>query len=133
LIWAVLDTNTLVSGMGWGGPPSRVVDLALEGRFTLVTSRPLLDELLTVIGRSKLAKHFPDPLSVVRLVEAMAVVVEPTTVVNVILDDPADNRVLEAAQAGHADYIVSGDKHLLDLGTFGAMPVVRAPAFLELF
>jgi predicted nucleic acid-binding protein len=37
------------------------------------------------------------------------------------------------AQAGHADYIVSGDKHLLDLATFDAMPVVRATAFLELF
>ena len=133
MIWAVLDTNTLVSGLGWYGAPSRVVDLAVRGRFILISSRPLLDELAEVIQRPKLAAHFPDPLSHVLLIETMAVLVEPTAKLEVIAQDPDDNRVLEAAQAGHADYIVSGDAHLLDLGLFDGMKILRPHEFLELF
>ena len=132
MIWAVLDTNTLVSGMGWNGPPSEVVDLALGGRFTLITSRPLLDELGTTLQKPKLVPYFPDPLSIVLLVEALSVMVEPSTVLHVITDDPADDRVLEAASEGHADYIVSGDKHLRDLGQFDGMPILRPRDFLDL-
>lgn len=132
MIWAVLDTNTLVSGMGWDGRPSEVVDLALRGRFTLITSRPLLDELGATLQKPKLEPYFPDPLSIVLLVEALAVLVEPTTVLNVIRDDPDDNRVLEAAGEGHADYVVSSDKHLCDLRQFDGMPILRPRDFLDL-
>jgi putative PIN family toxin of toxin-antitoxin system len=118
--------------MGWDGPPSEVVNLATGGRFMLITSRPLLDELACVIQYPRLADYFPDPLSIVLLVEALAVMVEPITMLEVIDDDPDDNRVLEAAQAGHADYIVSGDKHLRDLGSFDGTQIVRPAAFLEI-
>ncbi len=133
MIWAVLDTNTLVSGLGWAGPPSEVIDLAIDGLFTILISRPLVDELADVIQRPKLALHFTDPLSLVLLIEAMAVLVEPTETLDVVKNDPDDNRVLEAAQAGRADYIVSGDSDLCDLGTFEGMPILRPSAFLKLF
>jgi len=131
LIWAVLDTNTLVSGMGWDGAPSRVVDFGLRGLFAMVTSRALLDELAEVLQRPKLAAVFDDPLSIVVLIERMSVLVEPTVWLEVVTDS-ADNRVLEAAQAGHADYIVTGDSDFLDLETFEGTYIVQPTRFLEI-
>jgi putative PIN family toxin of toxin-antitoxin system len=130
LIWVVLDTNTLVSGMGWTGPPSEVLDVALQGRFTLLTSRPLLDELERVLSSPKLARHFRDPARLVEAFEAVAVVVAPDEVLHVVERDPADNRVLEAAQAGLADFIVTGDSDLLELGSFGSIRILDPADFL---
>lgn len=84
MIWAVLDTNVLVSGFGWpGGPPGRILDHALAGRFLIVTSTPLLDELGRVLQYPKLASVFSDPMPYVLLVETMAIRVEPTTEVSI--------------------------------------------------
>jgi uncharacterized protein len=132
LIWAVLDTNTLVSGLGWGGAPGRVVDLAIEGRFIMVTSLPLLDELGRVLRRRKLSRVFTEPARIIRLLEAASVVVEPTRKLQVVAADPADNRVLEAAEAAQADFIVTGDAHLLELEAFAGAEIVRPRSFLEL-
>lgn len=53
---AVLDTNVLVSGLGWPGPPATILDAASDGRLVLVTSAPLLAELRRVLAYPKLAK-----------------------------------------------------------------------------
>jgi predicted nucleic acid-binding protein len=50
---------------------------------------------------------------------------------DIITADPPDNRILECAEAGRADYIVSGDKHLLDLGQYGETPIVKVAEFLR--
>lgn len=131
MIWAVLDTNTLVSGMGWGGTPGKIVDLALAGRFVMVTSRPLVDELDRVLRRRKLARVFAEPARIVRLVETASFVVEPGRRLHVVMADPADDRVLEAAEAAQADFIVTGDRHLLDLEVFEGTRIVRPRRFLE--
>ncbi|MGH3368413.1 MAG: putative toxin-antitoxin system toxin component, PIN family [Nocardioidaceae bacterium] len=131
MIWAVIDTNTLVSGMGWGGAPGRVVDLALAGRFVMVSSRPLLDELARVLERPKLAGVFAKPAEIVRLVEAASVVVEPTKALEIVAADPSDDRVLEAADAARADFIITGDHHLLELEDFRGTRIIRPRGFLE--
>ena len=57
--------------------------------------------------------------------------VVPQKKVCVIKKDPTDDRILEAALAGNAQYIVSGDKHLLDLGTWRRIEILRPAEFLE--
>lgn len=57
--------------------------------------------------------------------EALATLIEPMPVTPVIHDDPEDDHVLACAHAAQADYIVSGDQHLLGLGQYGAIPIVR--------
>lgn len=112
MTWVVLDTNILVSGLGWPeGPPGRIVDSVLEGRLILIITRPLVDELSRALRYERLAKIFDDPLALMALIETVSVVVEPTSRVHVLQDEP-DNRILEAAFAGRADYIVTGDKRL---------------------
>jgi putative PIN family toxin of toxin-antitoxin system len=121
----VIDTNTLVSGFGWGGPPGSVVDAVLDGRAVVLLSAPLREELARVLRYPKLARAFPDPDRILTLLTTIAVPVEPTQHVSVLADEP-DNRVLEAAINGQADLIVTGDAALLDLETIGGIRTVTA-------
>jgi uncharacterized protein len=125
----VLDSNVIVSGLGWSGPPARILDAALDGRLVLVTSPPLLAELRRILGYPKLAKVLDGEQRLADLVEASGVVVLPIRVIAAVSDE-SDNRVLEAAVEGAADYIVSGDDHLLGLGSFQRIPIVTPGEFI---
>lgn len=61
---------------------------------------------------------------------ALATLVEPALIVPVVLNDPDDDAVLACAQGAHADAIVSGDRHLLDLESFAGIPILTVPALL---
>lgn len=130
---AVLDTNVVISALIFpGGPPEAVYRLALEARIEHVTSRPLLVEL----GRVLTAKFGWEPTHAEDAVAQLArvsTVVAPTETVHEIEADPADDRVLEAAAAGGADVIVSGDRHLLKLRSWRAIEIERPAEFLERF
>ena len=130
MIWAVLDTNVLVSGFGWSGSvPAQIVDRAIRGEFLLCTSRPLLRELSRVMAYPKLRRIFDDPARMVRLLERTALVVEPSAQVNVLEDDP-DNRMLEVADEAGADFVVSGDAAVLKVGHWHATAIVTPREFL---
>ena len=75
---AVLDSNVIVSGLGWSGAPARIVEAVLADELVLVTSSPLLAELRRVLAYPKLAKAIPDGLRLVDFIEMASVVVEPT-------------------------------------------------------
>jgi len=126
---AVLDSNVIVSGLGWSGSPARILDAALDGRLVLVTSPPLLAELRRVLAYPKLARVITGAQQLVDLIEASSVVVIPVRVLDVVSDE-SDNRVLEAAVEGAADHIVSGDEHLLRLGTHQGIPVLAPGDFV---
>lgn len=130
MIAVVLDTNTLVSGLGWSGPPATIVDAVLAGELLLVSSPPLLNELERVLAYPKLAGAFPDLAVIVRQVRAVAEVVEPTLTLAVVSDEP-DNRVLEAAVEARVDAVVTGDGGLLVLGNHDGVPIISAPDFLD--
>lgn len=94
----------------------------------------ILDELTQVLAYPKLARlaAHPDlPIILAWLFNPEHLVV-PARSIRVITADPADNRILEAAVAGPAEAIVSGDEHLLQLGSFEGIPIVTAAAFLGL-
>lgn len=117
--------------MGWKGLPGRVVDAAVSGRFLLVTSEALLEELRRVLRYPKVRKPFPNPEAIVNLLRQIAIVVDPTPRLS-LLEDDADNRVLEAAEA-RADVIVTGDRRLLRLGPdFQGVRLLAPKGFLAL-
>ncbi|MBI4730442.1 MAG: putative toxin-antitoxin system toxin component, PIN family [Acidobacteria bacterium] len=126
---AVFDTNVLVSAFLFpGGPPEAAYRLALERRIDLVTSAPLLAEFGRVLS-AKFGRDLRAVSEAVAQVAAIAVVARPTEHVCEIEEDPDDDRVLEAALAGRAGVIVSGDKHLLRLRTWRGARII-SPAVL---
>ena len=133
----VADTNVVVSGLLWLGNPGRLLEAASLGRITLYTSVALLAELSSTLSRPKLAR--PIMRSGLTLDDVLgrylnvAVVVEPSSVPRVVPDDPDDDQVLGCALAAQAELIVSGDKHLLDLGGhYQNIPIVTPAQAVQL-
>jgi len=130
---AVLDTNTIVSGIGWRGPPRVILDAAIRGDFILLTSLALIDEVRRVLAYPRL-RTLPQARvqEVLALLPLIAYIVEPKEKLTVIRQDPTDNRILECALAGDANHIISGDEHLLALKTFHGIPIMAATDFVRL-
>jgi putative PIN family toxin of toxin-antitoxin system len=128
---AILDTNVLISAYVFpGGKPEAVYRLALEGRLEIGTSLPLLAEFGRVLGQK--FGWIPDRVeAAVAQMTRIAAVIEPMETVQVVRADPADDRVLEAARAFGADVIVSGDRHLLDLGTWSEIDIISPAEFID--
>jgi uncharacterized protein len=130
----VADTNIVVSGLFWRGPPREILDAARVGTVELFTSGALLAELGDVLNRPKLIQHLAAAsVTVDALVlgyAALATIVTAMPIAPVILADPDDDAVLACAVAARADVIVSGDTHLLQLGTYQAISIRSARQLL---
>lgn len=126
---AILDTNIIISGIGFGGKPREILHLLLEDKIEAITSPVLLAELEDVIN-----KKFPKlayGLSLInKQVQDKFKIVNPKKSLNVARDDD-DNRVLEAAFEGGCRYIVTGDRDLLDLKTFKNVKIATPDTFLS--
>lgn len=127
----VLDTNVLISGYRFGGKPEAILELAAGEAFVLLTSAPLRNELVHV-----LADKFQMPHQLIseicsRLWE-VSEWIEPEIDVDLCPDEP-DNRVLECALSGNAGYIVTGDRHLLNLQPIEGLAILTPDAFLTRF
>jgi putative PIN family toxin of toxin-antitoxin system len=131
---AVVDTNVLVSAVLNRGNPYRIYLAWLRRRFELVMSPPLLDELESVLGRRRVRRRIQwssDRFNrFFRVLRRRAVWVEPQNVIDLLTSDPDDNRVLEAAVEGGADYIVTGDRGLLELRVHKETRIVTPRDFL---
>lgn len=131
----VLDTNTIISALFWGGVPWRVYSAALAERYTLLTTDSLLSELTNVLHRPKFApslaifKRSADEIvaEYLKVAENVASLEVPPDV----LRDPKDRSVLGCAVGGKADCIVSGDKDLLILNIYQNIPILSAAQFLQ--
>ncbi|KAA6463315.1 putative toxin-antitoxin system toxin component, PIN family [Acidobacteria bacterium AB60] len=126
----VADTNLLISALLFGGLPKLFLELGFAGSFELVTSDTLLDELDEKL-RGKFAVPSAKAAALRSLLEWKAIVTHPLVILTVVSDDPDDNRVLECAVAAKAEVIVSGDRHLLRLGSYEATVILTVRQFLE--
>ena len=133
----VLDTNVMISALiSAGGPPARIIDLWEAGSFDVASSAPLLEEVKRVLGYDQVKKYLKcSPEEINKLLagwRTASIYVDPEEELEVIKDDPDDDRVLECAVAAEAEYIVSGDNHLLDLGEYRGIEVIPPAGFLVL-
>jgi putative PIN family toxin of toxin-antitoxin system len=126
----VADTNTVLSGLLWQGPPRQIIDHARAGAVTLHTSLTLLAELAEVIGRGKFAQRIQragvSALALIEDYQRLAVLLEPEPLATPVSRDPDDDHVLACALAAHADLIVSGDRDLLVLDRFQDIRILTA-------
>jgi len=126
----VTDTNVLISAFLFGGLPSTFLELGFGGAFTLVTSAALLEELAEKF-RGKFAIPENKASAFLSQLSENAIQARPAIELDAVPDDPDDNRVLECAVAGEADFIVSGDKHLLWLGSYEGIAILTVRQFLQ--
>jgi putative PIN family toxin of toxin-antitoxin system len=137
MLRAVCDSNVLVSGfIAHAGTPYEIIAAWQRGVFVLLTSRAIIAEVTTVLGRPffREQRHVSDEdiADIDDLMQSDAVVVDPSERLRAVATDPDDDRILECALSGEADYIISGDHHLLALGTYQDIPIVTARYFLDL-
>jgi uncharacterized protein len=123
----VIDTNVLISALFWVGRPKRLLNLVRFNKIAFITSEPLLTEMKAVcIATNKpfrLSKDEADKI-IDHLKDIAAEIVYVKSKVTLCKDE-ADNRVLECALDGKADYIVTGDKDLLSLKSFKGIKIVK--------
>ncbi|MBV9036824.1 MAG: putative toxin-antitoxin system toxin component, PIN family [Acidobacteriaceae bacterium] len=126
------DTNVIVSGLYGSGNARRILELAESGAIQIAVSQSILDEIADVLQREKFGWSAAEVKYALGRIVETAELVEPRQTVNVIKDDPDDNRILECAVAARSDYLVTGDKHLLKLGQFGHTKIMKPADFLNM-
>ncbi|MCA0242535.1 MAG: putative toxin-antitoxin system toxin component, PIN family [Proteobacteria bacterium] len=127
----VLDTNVVMAGLLWNGPPRRLLQAAIDGEVDLFSSAVLLDELAHTLGYSKFTKRIESfGTSIAALVAqhtALVSLVAPASVPRLVANDSDDDHVIAAAVAARAELIVTGDrKHLLPIGSHQGIAIVSA-------
>ncbi len=125
----VLDTNVIISAIGYGGKPGKVFLLALEEKIQGITSEILLAEVQEIL--TKKLSLLPGDLELTMAeIEDKFEVVAPRKTLRILRDED-DNRVLEAAVEGSCRWIVTGDKQLLALSRFRGIKIVSVGEFLK--
>lgn len=132
MLKAVFDTNIIVSSfLSELGFPHKIVELSIEGKITNHTSPDMLKELIKVL-KEDLKFSEEDIKSSVDFVIGYSIPINPTERVEAVKDDSKDNIILECALACSADYIVSGDRHLLALKEYSGIKIVKPADFFKI-
>jgi len=130
----ILDTNVLISGLLWSGVPSQILNLVEEDKIKLCFTLKTLSELESVLQYSKfipfLQKMEVNVDKLINRLSERAIVSSKNLKIKVITEDPSDNKFLACALIVKASYIVSGDKHLLNLKKFQNIPILTPKQFL---
>ena len=131
VIRVVLDTNVLVSGLLFGGTPGKLLDLWKTGTIRLTMSREMLDEFLRVLAYPKL-RLSEEEIHYLLYVEVLPHVemVQGRPGAILIPTDPSDDMFLHCAVAAGAKYIISGDRHLLQLKSYKRIKILSPAEFL---
>ncbi len=131
-IRVTVDTNILVSASISEGNPYKILRLAKEGKITLVISLDILKEFKDVISRPRFGFFETQINNVLKQIISISEIVISTTKINFVKADPADDKILEAAVAGKSEFLVSGDRHLLDIKKYKGIKIVKPTEFLNL-
>ena len=129
----VLDTNVVVSGLVWSGPPRRLLDMGRSGRVLLFSSAILLDELADVLAREKFAALLTareiTPAFLMQRYGMLATLAVPAPVERTVPADEDDDHVIATAIGARADAIATGDQDLLQLHPYRQIQIL-SPADL---
>jgi putative PIN family toxin of toxin-antitoxin system len=136
MLKVVVDTNQFVSSViAPAGLSRKLIDGWRQREFILLTSPAIIEEIARVLRYPRIRDRYrideADVAGLVALLETDATLLPGTTEIGGIADDPDDDVFLACAVEGKADYIVSGDPHLLSLSVFRGVPIVTVREFLD--
>ena len=126
----VCDTNILISAFIFpGGPPEEILHGVLMRDYRLGISKSIMEEFEKVL-KYKFSWPEGEVSEITELISRNSTMVEPKYTVKIINDSP-DNRILECADEFNADFIISGDRHILKLKTYKHIRILQASDFLK--
>ncbi len=125
----VLDTNIYLSGIIFGGNARHILDLVIEKRILAVTSPSILLEI-----SEKLDKKFgwdkDQIITAIKTISKTALMVNPRMRLQIVKADKSDNKIIEAGVESGADFIISGDRHLLQIKKYQDIKIISPSQFL---
>jgi len=124
----VADSNVIISAIVFGGVPEVIIGLARDGRVDLYLSRFILEETASVLNRPKFGWEQEDIAEALRSFPYRVVATGRRRLS--IARDPSDNRVLECAVASRAEFLITGDRHLLDVERYFRTRILTPRQFL---
>ena len=132
MLTITVDSNMYVSALGFGGLPMSILQMAVDGEIRIASSSFIQGEVLRIL-RTKL-RWDEDRVSAAEMFIISLTI--PTRgrlfdKIDAVKDDPTDNRILECALESGSAFIVTGDKHLLGLGEYDGIKIMRAADFLQ--
>lgn len=139
MVRAVVDTNVLISALisKKPSPPFQVYNFIKSENFLLITSPAILDELEDVISREEIIKlHQRTSKQIQKILTEIvetSYIVPGLVSVEVVKEDPDDDKFIAAALEGKADYIVSGDKPLLNIKEYHGIKIISPTDFVKIF
>ena len=136
MLKVVVDTNQFVSSIIHRyGPSAQLLQAWRDYHFILILSQKILEEIKRVLQYPHIKQKYnlnqAEIESLIQMIEQEAVVLSESMNLDVVKDDPDDNKILACAIEAQADYIVSGDHHLLDLHQYQTIPIITVKEFLQ--
>ena len=137
MLRVVLDTNVFVSGLlSKTGLPAKILDAWRAGQYLLIASPPIVAEIKRVLQAPRIREKYfitdGDIEQLIILLEKEALIVPGyTDVKDAIPDDPSDEMFLACAVDAAADFVVSGDRHLLEISQYKGIPIITVNEFEE--
>ena len=129
----VLDTNVFISGIFWEGNfCSKIIDKWKNREFELVSSIEIIEELLNTLKHFKIQLDEETIESWRNIIIERVIIAKSSERLDVIKEDPDDNKFLETAIAGKADFIITQDNHLLKVKKLNNIMILNPEEFLKL-
>jgi putative PIN family toxin of toxin-antitoxin system len=130
MLRVVVDTNVYISAIFWGGKPRHVIDLGRDDKIQIFTSEDIEQEILDKL-MIKFGLNSDDAGRVMADFSTFTKPVRVSRRIHVVKDDPDDDKFIECAVECDAEFIISGDKHLLNMKKYEGIDIVNAAAFLK--
>ena len=131
----VLDTNIIISGTFWTGASFKILELVDKKEIRIIVTVEILKEYDKIIHSEEIIEktiiYQEIKIKALYKILSKATIVDPKEKIEIIRDDPEDNKFIEAAQEGKAGYIISNDKHLLKLKQYKQILIITPEEFLE--
>lgn len=127
----VIDTNVLVSGIFFSGPPFQILKAWQDGHIQIAVSEDVLEEYRRVIETLSMKFEDIDIDPVLEILFIEAELVSSHSFKEPVCEDPDDDKFLACAIASKSKYIISGDKHLLKIGKYLNSTIVTPRYFLD--
>lgn len=136
MIRITVDTNILISATFWHGSSEKIIDKVENKEITLVLSEPILEEYYKVLNYDEIKEKIKNKglemkQSVLRI-STISEIIDIKSKIDLIKDDPSDNKFIECAIDGKADYIISKDNHLLRFKEYKGIKIITPEEFLEI-